>query len=58
VWLDPDVRIAENHGYSRRELREIERIARDHIEELRYAWDDFCGGPGQPSESDPSHGNG
>ncbi len=42
LWLDPDVRIVENHGYSRRELREIERIARDHLEELRDAWDRFC----------------
>jgi hypothetical protein len=42
LWLDPDVRIADNVGYSRRELREIERIARDHVEELRNAWDDFC----------------
>lgn len=42
LWLDPDVLIADNHGYSRRELREIERIAREHLEELRYAWDTFC----------------
>lgn len=42
LWLDPDVLIADNHGYSRRELREIERIAREHREELRNAWDKFC----------------
>lgn len=42
LWLDPDVRIADNVGYSRRELREIERIAREHVEELRNAWDTFC----------------
>lgn len=35
LWLDPDVHVADNHGYARRELREIERIARDHLEYLR-----------------------
>jgi hypothetical protein len=44
LWLDPDVRIAENLGYGRQELREIERIARQHIELLRGEWDGFCGG--------------
>ena len=43
LWLDPDVRIAENLGYSRQELREIERIARQHIDLLRGEWDEFCG---------------
>lgn len=31
LWLDPDIRIADNVGYSRRELREIERIAREYL---------------------------
>jgi hypothetical protein len=44
LWLDPDVRVADNHGYSRRELREIERIAREHLEQLRHEWDRFCTG--------------
>lgn len=43
LWLDPDVRIAENLGYDRRELREIERIARQQVELLRSEWDEFCG---------------
>jgi hypothetical protein len=42
LWLDPDVRVADNHGYSRRELREIERLAREHVEQLRDEWDRFC----------------
>ena len=44
LWLDPDVRVADNHGYNRRELREIERIAREHLEQLRDEWDRFCTG--------------
>ena len=35
VWLDPDVRLAENFGYSRQELRVIERLARENLEILR-----------------------
>jgi hypothetical protein len=44
IWLDPVVSLAENHGYSRRELREIERIASDNLEILRNEWDNFCRG--------------
>lgn len=43
-WLDPDVTLAENYGYSRKELRDIERIMQENLERLRYAWDDFCSG--------------
>ena len=43
-WLDPDVTLAENHGYGRMELRAIERIVRDNSEVLRNEWDAFCGG--------------
>ncbi len=42
--LDPDVALAENHGYTRRDLREIERMMREHLEVLRNEWDAFCGG--------------
>lgn len=42
-WLDPDVRLAHNYGFRRAELRDIEQLVREHLEELRHAWDDFCG---------------
>lgn len=48
-WLDPDVTLAANHGYSRRELREIERIMREHLETLRHEWDAFCRGDTHPA---------
>jgi Domain of unknown function (DUF4160) len=48
-WLHPDVTLAANHGYSRRELREIERIMREHLETLRYEWDAFCRGDTHPA---------
>jgi Protein of unknown function (DUF2442)/Domain of unknown function (DUF4160) len=38
-WLDPDVALAANHGYSRREVREIERMMRDYLETLRNEWE-------------------
>jgi hypothetical protein len=44
LWLDPDVRLAENLGYNRHELRVIERLARENLEVLRNAWDNFCRG--------------
>ncbi len=44
LWLDTDVRVADTRGYNRRELREIERIAREHLEQLRDEWDRFCVG--------------
>ncbi|MBN1265730.1 MAG: DUF4160 domain-containing protein [Anaerolineales bacterium] len=34
-WLDPDVSLASNHGFNRKELREIERIARENLATLR-----------------------
>lgn len=42
-WLAPDVLLAHNRGYRRNELRDIERIIRDHLEVLRHEWDAFCG---------------
>ena len=41
-WLDP-VSLAENYGYSRRELRDIERTTKENVERLRNEWDDFRG---------------
>ena len=41
-WLDPNVSLFEDRGYSRKELREIERIIRTNLEDLRHAWDAFC----------------
>jgi len=30
-WLDPDVALVENHGYRRKDLRDIERILRENL---------------------------
>lgn len=41
-WLDPDVLLAENYGYNRKELRQIEVILRENLEGLRNEWNNFC----------------
>jgi hypothetical protein len=41
-WLEPDVSLADNYGFSRKELRDVERIMRDNLEKLRNEWDAFC----------------
>jgi hypothetical protein len=35
LWLDADVSLAENYGYSRKELRDLERSIRENLEKLR-----------------------
>lgn len=40
--LDPDVSLAKNYGFKRKELRDIERIIRGNLERLRNEWDAFC----------------
>lgn len=41
-WLDPDISLANNFGFNRRELRMIEHILRENMEILRLEWDSFC----------------
>jgi hypothetical protein len=48
-WLDPAVSLAENHGYSRKELRDIEEITTGNLEILRNEWDAFCRGDIHPA---------
>jgi hypothetical protein len=43
-WLDPDVSLADNHGYTRKELRDTEQVTRENLERLRNEWDTFCSG--------------
>ena len=41
-WLDPDISLAENYGFNRKELRDIERIMHQQVDFLRKEWDAFC----------------
>lgn len=38
-WLEPDVRLARNHGFSERELRKIIRKLEDNFSRLRNLWE-------------------
>ena len=48
-WLDPVVSLADNHGYSRKDLRKIEQITKENLEVLRNEWDAFCNGHVRPA---------
>lgn len=37
-WLEPDLELAKNYGYSRQQLKEIESLVEDHRDELVSAW--------------------
>ncbi|MCP5417274.1 MAG: DUF4160 domain-containing protein [Chromatiaceae bacterium] len=37
-WLDPDIELAKNYLYSRKELKQIETIIEVHYDELICAW--------------------
>jgi hypothetical protein len=41
-WVDPNIQLADNHGYKRHGLRRIERLLRDYLQLLRETWDEFC----------------
>lgn len=41
-WLDPDVSLAANYGFNRRELRDLERLTRQNLKRLRDEWNAFC----------------
>jgi hypothetical protein len=47
-WLNPDIALPANYGYSRRELRDIERLMRAPLETLRYECVAFCRGDTHP----------
>ena len=40
-WLDPDVRLAVNHGFSPKELRSIRKLIEVNREDLRRGWDEY-----------------
>lgn len=42
-WIEPGVALADGGGFSRSELRGIERIVLEHREELINGWDKSCG---------------
>ena len=42
-WLKPDIELARNYNFSRRQLKEIEIIVEEHYDEFIGAWKQyFC----------------
>tara|TARA_A100001391_G_scaffold40207_1_gene22445 strand:+ start:293 stop:466 length:174 start_codon:yes stop_codon:yes gene_type:complete len=37
-WIEPDLELAKNYGYSRQQLKEIESLVEEHRDELVSAW--------------------
>jgi diadenosine tetraphosphate (Ap4A) HIT family hydrolase len=37
-WLEPDIELAKNHRYARKQLKEIESLIEVHYNELTSAW--------------------
>ena len=42
-WLDPDLGVAKNYGLSPQRLATALRLAREHHDEIRTAWDAHFG---------------
>ena len=39
-WVEPEIELAKNCGYSRQELKEIENIIEENHEYIIRAWDE------------------
>ena len=37
-WLEPEIELAKNYHYSRVQLKEIETLIEEHLDELINAW--------------------
>ena len=42
-WLHPEVRLAKSYGFDSGELRTIERLLIEHMDEIREAWNEHFG---------------
>lgn len=42
-WLDPELGVAQNYGLSPQRLASAFRLAREHRDEIRTAWDAHFG---------------
>ena len=39
-WLAPDIELARNHNLTHVQLREIEGIIKEHLDEFKKAWNE------------------
>jgi diadenosine tetraphosphate (Ap4A) HIT family hydrolase len=38
-WLEPDIELAKNYRYTRKQLKDIEKLIEEHRNELISAWE-------------------
>ena len=43
-WLEPEIELARNYRYSRKQLKEIEILVEEHYDELVSAWQQHFSG--------------
>ena len=37
-WIEPIISLASNHGLSKKQLRELQQLVGDHLDEIINAW--------------------
>jgi len=37
-WIEPDVELAVNYGFTTRQLKTVARLIEEHLDEIRQAW--------------------
>ncbi len=42
-WLEPEIELARNYHYTRKQLKEIEILIEEHQNELISAWKEYFG---------------
>ena len=38
-WLEPEIELAKNHRYTRKQLKQIELLIENHYNEIVSAWE-------------------
>ena len=42
-WLEPEIELAKNYRYSRKQLKNIEQLIEEHYHEIVSAWKEHFG---------------
>lgn len=37
-WLEPEIELAINHNFSKKQLKELKRLIEVHYDELKVSW--------------------
>ncbi|HEY0510643.1 MAG TPA: DUF4160 domain-containing protein [Thermoanaerobaculia bacterium] len=42
-WMEPEIELAQNYGLSGSDLRDIQRLIKEHTDEITGAWERHFG---------------